>query len=53
MREQLLAEMEQEQAKPVAQDAMKTMVIHTFAFNGVEGPDPKNPDATNDKGGSR
>jgi len=39
-RENLLAEMEQERARSVAQEAMKTMVIHTFAFNGAEGPDP-------------
>ena len=43
VRNDLVAAMEQERAKAVAEDVMKAMVIHTFAFNGSERPDLDDP----------
>ena len=53
VRDSLLAEMEQEHARSVAEDAMKTMVIHRYPFNGPGGSNPNAPATRTGKEGDR
>lgn len=43
MRNRLLEQMVQERARPMAEHAVKSMIVRTFALNGVEDPNPNNP----------
>jgi hypothetical protein len=49
----MMAELEQEQTRSAAEDAMKDMVIRRFAFNGVEEPGPNAPATRTGKEGDR
>jgi peptidyl-prolyl cis-trans isomerase C len=53
VRENMMAELEQEQTRSAAEDAMKDMVIRRFAFNGVEEPGPNAPATRTGKEGDR
>ena len=53
VRESVLAELEQEQTRSAAEDAMKNMVIRRFAFNGVEERGPNAPATGTGKEGDR
>ena len=53
VRESVMAELEQEQTRSAAEDAMKNMVIRRFAFSGVEESGPNAPATRTDKEGAR